>query len=94
MAYQDFVVEASETERVRSEDKLRLVRFRVRVLDSPAGEIKPEEAAEFMAAFVKTAPQFVNNTVPAQIISNWPANWPSFWNAFGTSATSKDGCDK
>ncbi len=41
--YRDMVVEASEFERV-SEGNKRLGRFKVRVLSSPAGEMKSEEA--------------------------------------------------
>ena len=41
--YQDMTIEASDFERV-SEGKKKLGRFQVRVLSSPAGEMKPEEA--------------------------------------------------
>jgi len=44
MQYDDMIVEASEAELVRTPDKRQLGRFKVRVLSSPAGEMKPEEA--------------------------------------------------
>lgn len=44
MHYEDMIIEASEAKHVRTSDKRRLGQFEVRVLSSPAGEMKPEEA--------------------------------------------------
>jgi CHAT domain-containing protein len=44
MRYQDMVVEAASATLERTPDKQRIGRFTVRVLSSPAGEMKPEEA--------------------------------------------------
>jgi hypothetical protein len=44
MGYQDMVVEAAGATLERTPDKQRIGRFTVRVLSSPAGEMKPEEA--------------------------------------------------
>jgi hypothetical protein len=44
MRYQDMVVEAAGATLERTPDKQRIGRFAVRVLSSPAGEMKPEEA--------------------------------------------------
>ncbi|MEN9933688.1 MAG: hypothetical protein RLZZ387_267 [Chloroflexota bacterium] len=43
MRYMDMEVEAAGAERARTEDGRRVLRFTVRVLDSPAGEMRPEE---------------------------------------------------
>src|SRR5262245_3124040 len=43
MQYTDMIVEASDVQQVRAPDKRRLVQFKVRVLSSPAGEMRPEE---------------------------------------------------
>ena len=44
MKYEDMVIEATDFERIRTEDKRRLGSFKVRVLQSPAGEMKAEDA--------------------------------------------------
>lgn len=44
MQYTDMVIEASEAKHVRTSDKRRLGQYKVRVLSSPAGEMKPEQA--------------------------------------------------
>ena len=44
MQYDDMVIEAFEAELLRTPDKRRVGRFKVRVFSSPAGEMKPEEA--------------------------------------------------
>jgi HEAT repeat protein len=44
MQYENMIVEASDAQLARTEDKRRLVRFKVRVLMSPAGEMRPDEA--------------------------------------------------
>jgi len=44
MPYQDMVIEAAGAALERTPDKQRIGRFTVRVLGSPAGEMKPEEA--------------------------------------------------
>lgn len=44
MHYDDMIIEASAAELVRAPDKRRLGRFKVSVVASPAGEIKPEAA--------------------------------------------------
>ena len=44
MPYQDMVIEAAGAALDRTPDKQRIGRFTVRVLGSPAGEMKPEEA--------------------------------------------------
>jgi hypothetical protein len=43
--YAEMVVEAAGVERARAADGRRLVRFTVRAISSPAGEMRPEEAA-------------------------------------------------
>jgi hypothetical protein len=45
ITYADLVLEGAGAQRVRAEDGRRLVRFSMRVLASPAGEMRPEEAA-------------------------------------------------
>jgi hypothetical protein len=44
MQYDDMIVEASDADLLRTSDKRRLGRFKVRVFSSPAGEMKPKEA--------------------------------------------------
>jgi len=44
MPYQDMIIEAAGATLERTPDKQRIGRFSVRVLGSPAGEMKPEEA--------------------------------------------------
>jgi len=44
MQYENMIVEASDAQLVRTEDKRRLGRFKLRVLLSPAGEMRPEDA--------------------------------------------------
>src|SRR4051794_26974425 len=44
MPYQDMIIEAAGAVLERTPDKQRIGRFSVRVLLSPAGEMKPEEA--------------------------------------------------
>ena len=44
MRYEDMIIEASGAEIVRTADKRRLGKFKVRVLESPAGEMTPEQA--------------------------------------------------
>ena len=44
MPYQDMIIEAAGAALERTPDKQRIGRFSVRVLGSPAGEMKPEEA--------------------------------------------------
>ena len=44
MQYQDMTIELSEFTRTRTEDRRMVGRCKVRVLESPAGEMKPEEA--------------------------------------------------
>jgi hypothetical protein len=44
MQYHDMTIEASDATIERTPDKQRIGKFRVRVLASPAGEMKPEEA--------------------------------------------------
>lgn len=44
MQYQDMILEASDAAVVKNPDKSRTGKFKVRVLQSPAGEMKPEEA--------------------------------------------------
>lgn len=44
MRYEDVVIEAAEAKLERMPDKKRIGSFTVRVLESPAGEMKPEEA--------------------------------------------------
>src|ERR1700710_1677407 len=45
MHYEDMVIEAAGASLERTPDKQRIGHFTVRVLSSPAGEMKPEEAA-------------------------------------------------
>ncbi|MEO7908082.1 MAG: hypothetical protein ABIV47_00395, partial [Roseiflexaceae bacterium] len=45
MPYQDIVIEAANATLERTPDKQRIGRFSVRVLGSPAGEMRPEEAS-------------------------------------------------
>jgi hypothetical protein len=44
MLYEDMIIEAYEAELVKTPDKGRIGRFKVRVISSPDGEMKPEEA--------------------------------------------------
>ena len=44
MLYEDMIIEAYEAELVKTQDKGRVGRFKVRVISSPDGEMKPEEA--------------------------------------------------
>jgi len=47
MQYEDMIVEASEVVRAQTEDKRRVGRFKVRVLESPAGETESEVPVEY-----------------------------------------------
>ncbi len=44
MDYADMIIEAADAQLVRTPDKQRLGQFKVRVLSSPAGEMRPEES--------------------------------------------------